>query len=283
MDNLLSLYFYELKKNKNKFLLIFILALIFLLASLYVVFFQGDFSLRIFEIKEVIEKILSNKNISKDLRLELSQNFRASIVFTEYLNGIPQLFKVVGALTAVLLSFDISLRNFKKKNKSFYIYSCLPVKIWQIKLSRILCAMSVYIFYLILFSGVSLTITFIQKAILGDFYNSSIVDLSDFVFMLNEGKFALFVTFMYIPVCFAGIQMLTSAFLVEGGLGKNISKKIFSLTIILLIGILMIAILGYIQIVMEIPYILLVIFPIAFLLLFLADVRLSKKKFRGGL
>lgn len=301
MNELLSLYYYELKKNKTKFLIMLLFAILFLLICSFTIFFNNGDNMSVLEAKKAINIILADKNISPNLVHEVKLDTIRGISLTGSFFFISTLLKIIGAVIAVLMSFGVSINSFKKKNKSFYIYSCLPVKIWKIKLARILCGMSIYLFYLISISLDLLLIDLFLRLSLGQYYAAS-TDLfsPELVFIPTDPKAALFITFFFIPVCIAGIQFISSLFFVQKENKRNVVKKIFSIAALFVCGIFMISLIVYMQIyklfILDFaieakrnllfslnPYIIgIVAFPIMFLILFSIDVRLSRKKFRGG-
>ncbi|WP_304206386.1 hypothetical protein [Peptostreptococcus russellii] len=121
----------------------------------------------------------------------------------------------------------------------------------------------------------------------------------EFIFIPTDTPIAVFITFMFVPVCIAGIQTIADIFFVQSS-GKNIVKKIFSIAILVICGIGMIALIIYMQIyesfmlstdlevgnslILNINpfYLGMFVFPVMFLILFIIDVKISKRKFRGG-
>lgn len=300
MNQLLSLYYYELKKNKTKFLIMTLFAILFFIISCFTIFFQNGYGMNVLEAKKVVEMSLRNTNITSNMSAEILENSIAGISFTEDFIFISAILKVIGAVLAVLMSFGVAIRSFKKKNKSYYIDSCLPVKIWKIKLSRILCGLSIYIYYLLSLSCALIIIDILQKILLGKYYTGAMgLFYPELVFIPTDPKIAVFITFMFVPVCIAGIQTIADIFFVQSS-GKNIVKKIFSIAILVICGIGMLALIIYMQIyesfmlstdlevgnslILNINpfYLGMFVFPIMFLILFIIDVKISKRKFRGG-
>lgn len=301
MNNLLSLYYYELKKNKTKFLIILLFAILFLLICAFTIFFENGYDMNVLEAKKTVNMILDNKNIPTNIASEVRIDTVGGISFTESFFFVSPLLKIIGAVVAVLMSFGVAVNSFKKKNKSFYIYSCLPVKIWKIKLARILCGMSIYIFYLVSISLDLLLLDLLLRVFLGKYYMGSTgLFYPELIFIPTDPNTALFITFFFIPVCISGIQSISSIFFIQEENRRSIVKKIFSIVILFICGVFMVFLIGYMQIYKTFvlgfdpemqsnilfslnPYIIgIIAFPIIFLILFAIDVKISKKKFRGG-
>ena len=301
MNQLFSLYYYELKKNKNKFLIMTSFAALFLALCIFTLFFQKNYDMNVLDAKKVVNLLLKNKNIPENISTEIRRNAVGGITFTDTYFFVATFMKIIGAALAVMLSFGVAVKDFRKKNRSFYTYSCMPASIWKIKLSKVLCGVSIYICYILSISAALIVLNLLMKVFLGNYYGGiNGLFYPELVFIPTFPKTALFTAFIFVPVCVAGIQAIASVLFVESS-GRSVVKKIISMAILFVCGIAATAFMVYMQFYQD--FILsvgtdfghsglfgnidpistgLVIFPILFIILFVIDVKTTKKKFRGG-
>lgn len=304
MNQLFSLYYYELKKNKNKFLIITFLVILFFIICITNLFYQKGYELNLIEAKNFIRHIDYNSNIPAGIASDISIHATQAMGLDEALIFGLMFIKIFGVIIVMILCFGVLIKGYGRKRKNFYIYSCLPVKMWKIKFSRILCCLSLYIYYMINITLSIVLIGFIEKIYLGKYYiGIGSLFYPNFVFMASNPEFSMFITFLLIPACIAGMQLIVNLLFVSIE-NKKIVRKIFSIVILLLCSSAIIAYIAILQIysmydaVMELNVsnqmigmfsnltntvvFGVVIAIILFTILFLVDVRVSKKKFRGG-
>lgn len=296
MNNLLSLYYFELEKNKKKFYLISIFVVLIFLAITSIFFLKGEFGGSEFQGIKYLKIFFSGSS-----ELSGSKLYNALLLNNMYLYGFDFLGKVLvslGALFAVIMSFDIVSRDYRRNNKSIYIYSVMPVKIWKLKLAKVLCGLTLYMFYIVLVCIGIFVMNGILKLFGGKYISDIYPYVSDLiVYMPTNPLNTAFITFVFVPTCIIGIQFICNfTCFLDDVKNKYIVKKILSYIIITIMGILMLLYLFVFWMtsdfgfvfgasifnidLLEVGFIVLVTMSIA---MFVIDCRITKKRLRGGL
>lgn len=237
MNDILKLYYYGLKINKKKFMLIGGLICVWIILSISVsmfsvssigkVSFVGSFFKDFYQAKPLPMASMDrfNKIISSSILLRDTASFA--------------MYSFIGFVTllSVLMSFLLVTDDYKRKNSSYLIMANLPTKIYKVKISKILVGWSIYIFCIVGFSLAALLMDAIWKLYLGDMYMMSAWSLlGDDSFLLTSSYSAIIISLVVVLPSVMGIQALTSIFFVSNDRGK-VLKKIICVVLLMINGI----------------------------------------------
>ncbi|MEG0249756.1 MAG: hypothetical protein RR561_03995 [Peptostreptococcus sp.] len=290
MNDIFKLYYYELVKNKRKFIMIAVFCLLFLLGNLYVIAYNGG-NINLVESSKAFDLFINNPHLPKPFLNELKLYGNGQLKFQMDTSIVIILF---GAAISILMSIDVVSRNYRKKHNSYYIEANLPVSIEKLKIARILCSLSLYIFYIILITISLLLANFISKMLVGSLYEAGLWELvTDLLIILPYSpKITLIITFIYVLTCIIGIQALTSIFYIEKSRG-GIFRKLIYFILMITCGFLMIFYLFIIANGQESGFLILdkynlltigsVVFVILSAALFTVDCKITKHRLRGGI
>ncbi len=237
MNDILKLYYYGLKINKKKFMLIGGLICVWMILSISVsmfsvstigkVSFVGLFFKDFYQAKPLPMASMDrfNKIISSSILLRNTASFA--------------MYSFIGFVTllSVLMSFLLVTGDYKRKNSSYLIMANLPTKIYKVKISKILVGWSIYIFCIVGFSLAALLIDVFWKLYLGDMYMMSAWSLlGNDSFLLTSSYSAIIISLVVVLPSVMGIQALTSIFFVSNDRGK-VLKKILCVVLLMINGI----------------------------------------------
>lgn len=292
INNIFKLYYHELKTNKKIIVLLTASVLIWLIFCINVhitgKYIGGNFN----QFTDLYQKILagaSNTGESKilDSLIKGSINFKTSIS--------PNIL-MLGAISAIsiLVSYILVSKDFRKKNSSFYLLYNLPYRTIEIKLSKIMAGLSIYIYTILMITLALLAMDLVNIVHFGGLYSPGIWALtSDLKFLPFNFRYSLFYTFMLVLPSIIGLQ--SSASLIYAGNNKRrLLKRIIFFILILVSGVLVIyvgldtnfdtSLGGSGSWITTIPsYIFLGIVYMLVAILFTMDMLASSKAFRGGL
>lgn len=292
MNDIFKLYYYELVKNKKKFIIMTIFCLLFFLGNLYLVNYNGG-NISIAESSKVFDLFVNKSNLPESFSKQLKLYGNGQLKFQGIQENTSTMIILLGAAISILMSIDVVSRNYRKKHNSYYIEANLPVSIEKIKISRILCSLSIYIYYIILMTSILILINFISKAIAGPLYDSGLWTLVSTLLIVlpYSPKLTLIITFIYFLTCIIGIQSLTSIFYIKKSRG-NILEKLIYFILMISCGILMISYLFIIANSQEIGFMVFnnynlltigsILFSILSIVLFIVDCKITKHRLRGG-
>lgn len=291
MSEIMKLYYYEVLKNKNKFILILFCILFFniiLIANISIPLFGN---MTISATKKIAEIFLNNNTVRDIFKESIVNSMYNGINF--HTLGIDMLiiaFYYLGSLTCVLLSFDVVFRNYKKKNNSSIIDALLPVKLVNIKIARVMYGISIYMFFIVITTLSILIINFVLGVIYPKLYNSNLYFMTTFegnTFFPDNISRTLILNFIFILTSVICVQSLTSTLFVAHKKG-DIIKKVLCFTLLLIACI----ILGFLILLTEPSlstifdnkhmYLIYLILIFTSIILFYIDCRVSKRRLRGG-
>lgn len=293
MNDIFKLYYYELVKNKRKFIIMAVFCLLFFLGNLYIISYNGG-DISILESSKAFKLFASNPDLPKVFTDQLKLYGEGQLNFQLIQENTSFIVIMFGAAISILMSIDTVSRNYRKKNNSSYIEASLPVSIEKIKIARILSSISLYIFYIIVMTISLILVNFICKLLAGSVYEAGLWGLiMDLLIILPYSpKIPLLICFIYVSTCIIGIQSLTSIFYIENSRGKLFNKLVYFI-LMMVCGFLMIVYLFFIINNQESNFIIFekynllnigsVIFVILSIILFRLDCRITKNRLRGGI
>ncbi|WP_101772884.1 hypothetical protein [Peptostreptococcus faecalis] len=285
MNELFKLYYYELIKNKNKFIVLVGISLAIILFSIVFTYGQEN-KYMIFSEVENIVKISQN---SKDINSAFLNEFldASKLTFENYLGFKSKILMELFLITAIAMSFDVVTRNYKKKSNSFYIDTNLPVSIYKIKFSRLLVSISIYVVASLILMTMILSVNYVLSVMFNTVYKADLRYVLDAFTLPSLVKltfmYPISTVSIYISGCIMIIQSLASIIFIDKG--KNIIIK--KITYFILIAFLIIFMLFFLLVGDINPTYMnskLVVFNIVFLSvsisLFLVDCKLTEKRLR---
>lgn len=293
MNDIFKLYYYELVKNKRKFIIMAIFCLLFFLGNLYIISYNGG-DISILESSKAFKLFSSNPDLPKVFTDQLKLYGEGQLNFQLIQENTSFIVIMFGAAISILMSIDTVSRNYRKKNNSSYIEASLPVSIEKIKIARILSSISLYIFYIIVMTISLILVNFICKLLAGSVYEAGLWGLiMDLLIILPYSpKIPLLISLIYVTTCIIGIQSLTSIFYIENSRGKLFNKLVY-FVLMMACGFLMIVYLFFIISNQESNFIIFekynllnigsIIFVILSIILFRLDCRITKNRLRGGI
>ena len=169
MNDIFKLYYYELVKNKRKFIIMAVFCLLFFLGNLYIISYNGG-DISILESSKAFKLFSSNPDLPKVFTDQLKLYGEGQLNFQLIQENTSFIVIMFGAAISILMSIDTVSRNYRKKNNSSYIEASLPVSIEKIKIARILSSISLYIFYIIVMTISLILVNFICKLLAGSVY-----------------------------------------------------------------------------------------------------------------
>lgn len=293
MNDIFKLYYYELVKNKRKFIIMAVFCLLFFLGNLYIISYNGG-DISILESSKAFKLFASNPDLPKVFTDQLKLYGEGQLNFQLIQENTSFIVIMFGAAISILMSIDTVSRNYRKKNNSSYIEASLPVSIEKIKIARILSSISLYIFYIIVMTISLILVNFICKLLAGSVYEAGLWGLiMDLLIILPYSpKIPLLISLIYVTTCIIGIQSLTSIFYIENSRGKLFNKLVY-FVLMMACGFLMIVYLFFIISNQESNFIIFekynllnigsIIFVILSIILFRLDCRITKNRLRGGI
>lgn len=292
MIDILRLYYYEMEKNKKKFIIISIAVLIMLFSLCYIMLVDTFNYLSVPNNIKIFGEF--SKHASDNIGLsELIKTYSKDRISMKIYMGLAmEFYFALGTLISILMSFDVVMKNYRKKNQSYYIESMLPIGIWKTKIAKIICGYSLYVFFV----SVSLIGIMLLDKIMGLAFSGIYVTdayKSNFTNPFVPGEFLNTILFMFVFVltCVFGIQSLTSILFTDYKRGSNYKRVSFFiiLPICIFLMSLLIIVLVFVPeyaINMSKLNIKLTVFIILILIsfgMFMADIRITKKRLKGGL
>lgn len=293
MNDIFKLYYYELVKNKRKFIIMAVFCLLFFLGNLYIVSYNGG-DISILESSKAFKLFASNPDLPKVFTDQIKLYGEGQLNFQLIQENTSFIVIMFGAAISILMSIDTVSRNYRKKNNSSYIEANLPVSIEKIKIARILSSISLYIFYIIVMTISLILVNFICRMLAGPIYEAGLWGLiMDLLIILPYSpKVTLLISLIYVTTCIIGIQALTSIFYIEKSRGKLFNKLVYFI-LMMVCGFLMIVYLFFIINNQESNFIIFekynllnigsIIFVILSIILFRLDCRITKNRLRGGI
>lgn len=293
MNDIFKLYYYELVKNKRKFIIMAVFCLLFFLGNLYIVSYNGG-DVSILESSKAFNLFASNPDLPKVFTDQIKLYGEGQLNFQLIQENTSFIVIMFGAAISILMSIDTVSRNYRKKNNSSYIEANLPVSIEKIKIARILSSISLYIFYIIVMTISLILVNFICRMLAGPIYEAGLWGLiMDLLIILPYSpKVTLLISLIYVTTCIIGIQALTSIFYIEKSRGKLFNKLVYFI-LMMVCGFLMIVYLFFIINNQESNFIIFekynllnigsIIFVILSIILFRLDCRITKNRLRGGI
>ncbi|WP_101772882.1 hypothetical protein [Peptostreptococcus faecalis] len=229
MRELFKLYYYEVIKNKSKFLILAALSVLTLIVLVALPEYKENSTISFSDMQKYLNLFKESKSIDKDFMQNLL--YADKVTIRNYVSSVPKFIIGIVLVISVLMSIDIVARNYKKKTNSFYIDSNLPVNIFKVKLSRIMLGMSIYAFAASLMLLALFALNFVLTIKYGGIYDSSIryiLDPFSDVFPLkatfiNPSEFIL----IYIMFSVVGIQSVTSLIFVSTEKNSVIRKVLY--------------------------------------------------------
>ncbi|WP_101772880.1 hypothetical protein [Peptostreptococcus faecalis] len=241
MRELFSLYYYEVIKNKNKFIIMSIISV--LSGAIIGVFsiYNSVESMNLTTLQSVINQFENGSVQGRELMKYFS--FFDFVRFYNILDYNSILLICFVLSISMILSIDIVARNYKKNTNTFYIDAELPSGILKIKLSRIMLGISLYAFTAILVMLVLIVMNFFIKLKFSNIYGSNLRNILDpfpYYFPIKATFLnPLEYIFIYIMTCVVGIQSLTSIIFVNLSKNMILMRAGYFITIIIS-GILMV-------------------------------------------
>lgn len=293
MNDIFKLYYYELVKNKRKFIIMAVFCLLFFLGNLYIISYNGG-DISILESSKAFKLFASNPDLPKVFTDQIKLYGEGQLNFQLIQENTSFIVIMFGAAISILMSIDTVSRNYRKKNNSSYIEANLPVSIEKIKIARILSSISLYIFYIIVMTISLILVNFICRMLAGPIYEAGLWGLiMDLLIILPYSpKVTLLISLIYVTTCIIGIQALTSIFYIEKSRGKLFNKLVYFI-LMMVCGFLMIVYLFFIINNQESNFIIFekynllnigsIIFVILSIILFRLDCRITKNRLRGGI
>lgn len=293
--SIFKLYYYEMKKNKALFLLVFLASILILLYQMfYLLKLDGKMYNDIFLINKAISQGLLPYNYKGYISLEAKNSIVVNPI--RYVNELLLLMSMV--LLSILLSVRIITRDYAKKNRSYMVEVFLPTKLYKIKLAKILTGLSLYMFASILTFFVIIAGNIICKMHIGEIFNDAVY-LNRIVLMnmfLPIGvKSTMIITFLFSLTCIIGVQSLSDIFLVNLDKKKSTRNKLLFL-VFLTIGFVFMCIFLFILLIeaafsspiyildkINLIDVFYIVFIIISVLLFTVDMVVYKKRLRGGI
>jgi len=225
-----------MKINKNKFKLLAVLALVWFVLSIYIsisryTILGGTNLVRTFNGDLNGLSQFTSGDVDR-----LKSILSSSIILGEMGNFVTYSYLGLAVLISVLMSFDIVIRDYKKTHMSHLMLANLPVKIYRIKLAKILAGWSIYLFCILIFSIATICMDIFWRVYLGDYYASSIWSIfGDTSFMLTSSNSAILIAVLLILPSIIGLQSLVGLLFTSDSRGR-VGKKILCLFLLLICG-----------------------------------------------
>lgn len=292
MIDILRLYYYEMEKNRKKFIIISVAVLIMIFSLSYIMLVDTFNYLSIPNNIKIFGEF--SKHSSENIGLsELIKNYsKDRISIKTYIELGMEFYFALGTLISILMSFDIVMKNYRKKNQSYYIESMLPIGIWKTKIAKILCGYSLYVFFI----STSLIGMMLLDKIMGmafsDIYIADVCGKSfDNPFVPGEFLNNVLFMFAFVLTCIVGTQFLTSVLFTDYKRGSNYKRISFFILLpicIFLMTLLIIVLVfvpEYAVYTSKLSIKLIVLIILTFISggMFVADVKITKKRLKGGL
>lgn len=296
--NIFKLYSYEMKKNKKLFIIMFVVSILNLLYLLYSTMADdiGAMSVKGAMIKKMVDVGLLPFKVD-GLQLFNDNFFSLSVI--DNATSTSSILSMGLVLLSIVLSLRIVTSDYARRNKSFMIQNFLPVKIYEIKVAKILTGLSLYIFTIILTYLSVIVRNIVLKFSTGRFINFNILDI-DRVMSVNLFipiglKSTLVMLFLFTLTCVIGVQSLSSIFLTKQDKNKKAVNTLYLIITVFLGFVLMASYLllvtleavfeGVIPSVINFNILTIyhTIFVILSAVLFTIDLVITKKRLRGGI
>lgn len=237
MNDILKLYYYDLKANRKKFVFLSALIGIWIVLSISVAVFSVSQGGKLSVVAGFFRDLDQTKVMSEASYVRLKSILDSSIILRNTGSFASYSFIAFVTLLSVLMSFDMVTREYKKKNSTYFTMANLPTKIYKMKIAKLLVGWSLYMFCILGFSLATLVLDIFWRIYLGKIYMlSSWSLLGDNSFLLTSGYSAILIMVCVVLPSIIGIQSLTSIFFVSNTRGK-VFKKIICLFLLMVCGV----------------------------------------------
>nr|WP_314278015.1 hypothetical protein [uncultured Peptostreptococcus sp.] len=294
LNNIFKLYYHELKLSKKIFLLLSAAILTWLIFTIVTIFYNKYMNTGFYIFKGIHPIILKKAADNIELNL-LNQVLLHTISFKNLIPSNILMFVPI-CILSILGSYIIVSRDFKKKNSSYYIIYNLPYKSIEIKISKILVGLSIYIYTITVINLSLILIDLLNKYNFGNLYMNGIWSITSEVrFLAFNYTDTIFFTFGLVLPSIIGLQSAASLIYTSSAKNRLVKKIILFILIlasaffVLYIGIDM-NFNGLVRVYEGISissillnYIFIISLYILILVLFILDLIHTSKSFRGGL
>lgn len=114
MNDIFKLYYYELVKNKRKFIIMAVFCLLFFLGNLYIISYNGG-DISILESSKAFKLFASNPDLPKVFTDQLKLYGEGQLNFQLIQENTSFIVIMFGAAISILMSIDTVSRNYRKK------------------------------------------------------------------------------------------------------------------------------------------------------------------------
>lgn len=277
---ILNLYANELKKTKKSFILMAAFSLL-MLVIMYLTL-RNEFGL-------AMKNLTALKESSDEAVRWSVNNFKEFSPGYSYVS-MSMIFTCLIGLASVLLSIQNISLSYRKKHQSRYIEAGLPVSLVSQKVAKIASAYTLYLFSILIFTiGILVINKMFSIKTGGMFEGNYMLSSVEFIPLLPISlKNLLMYSGILILTCIISTQSLVSALYVEGGVVKKIVCFLLIAIGALGVGLYIVVYINTFQRVMNHRYLnwdpiintgLILLAAI----LFIIDIRATKKRERGGL
>lgn len=293
MKDIFTLYYYEMKKNKNILFSILILVILFVFTNISLSLFM-IFNTEPDIVREEILNFLEINNLSNSFSRIVGSGDMHYYNFDDFIYSMAILIIVAIYSISIVASIWIVLKDYAKKNRGILVYSNLPISIFKYKISKIFAGFSIYIFTMVSLQIAFIILNLIYSCMLGNYYDASLVNMVGIGLPLNFSSFYSNIHFVFVSVFFSIVflQSLVSILFIHRDKTKYL-RRIMCVVLVLLYMILIMVEIMFLYLVgdaISISYVksdilltssLLII--ILAIITFIIDLKVSNKRERGGI